>query len=153
MSFVITEDEVHNLVFGVFHHFFACLKRIGLAGTGIEQTQEVVDFGDGTHGGTWVFVRGFLLNANNGAQPRNFIHVGAFQVVQKVAGIGRECFDVAPLTLCIERVEGQRRFAAAAQSRHNRQAVAGNGYVHVFQVMNAGAQYFYLWFILVALQV
>ena len=87
------------------------MVAIGLAGTGKEQAQEIIDFGGGAYGGAWVAVGGFLFDADDGAEACYLIHVRTFQSAQKVAGIGREGLNVAALSLGKNGVEGERRLA------------------------------------------
>lgn len=142
--FVALQDEADDLLLGVFHHPFARHVRVGIGCPGVEQSQEVVDFCHRAHRRTRVLVRGFLFNADDGAEARNLVHVGPFQVVQEVTCVGREGFDITPLAFGIERVEGQRAFSRPAQSRDDTQALAWQGDVGVFQVVDPCAENFYV---------
>ena len=44
--------------------------------------------------------------------------VGLFQRLEELPRVSGERFDVAPLAFCVERVEGQRTLARAADSGH-----------------------------------
>ena len=57
--------QVGDLLFCVSHHFLARIVGIGFADAGIEQAQEIVNLGDGAHGGTRVLVHTLLLDAND----------------------------------------------------------------------------------------
>ena len=134
---IVVENHLLHLLLGVFHHFLARAVAVGRAGAGVEQSEIVVDFGGGAHGGARIFVRRFLLDADDGRQPRDFIYVGSLHVAQKIAGVGRKRLDVATLSLGENRVEGQRRLARAAQSGDDRERLAGNLHVDVLEVMDA----------------
>ena len=66
----MVEQQTDDLFLGVFHHFLPAGIRIGIAGTRIEQTEEVVDFRHRADGGTRVFVGGFLFDAGSRAKDR-----------------------------------------------------------------------------------
>ena len=62
---VVLEEEMQDVFLGVFDHLLACLIAERLTGTGIEQTQVVVDFGHSADGRAWILVRGLLLDADD----------------------------------------------------------------------------------------
>ena len=82
---------------------------------------------------------GFLIDRNRRGQTFNRIHVGLVHLAQKLPGVGREAFDVTTLALGKNRVESQGTLAASAYAGEHHQLVAGNGDVHVFEVVLAGA--------------
>ena len=63
-SLVCLPDHFKHFLFGVFHHFFTGHVTIGRTCTCKEQTQVVIDLGDGSYSGTWILVGCFLLNAD-----------------------------------------------------------------------------------------
>ena len=107
-AFVFLQNEIQNLFLRIFHHLLAAEIRISLTRPGIEQTKEIVDFGCGAYGRARVLVRCLLFDGDDGAQSRYLVHIRALQIAQEVAGIGRERFDVAPLSLGKDGVESQR---------------------------------------------
>ncbi len=110
---IVVLYHVDDLLLGVLHHRFAGHIAVGLAGTGIEQTQIVVDFRRGAYGGAGVLVGGLLLDADDGRQSRNLVNVRTFHASEKVSCVGREGLDVAALSLGKDGVEGQRRLTRA----------------------------------------
>ena len=50
-SLALIGGEYHsdNLFLGVSDHFFACHVAVGCAGSGVEQSQKIIDFGGGAH--------------------------------------------------------------------------------------------------------
>jgi hypothetical protein len=109
------------------------------AGAGVEQAQVVVDLGDGADGGARVVAGGLLLDRNRRRKALDQVHVGLFHQLQELAGVGRERFDVAPLALGVECVEGQRGLAGAGQAGDHRQTVPRQVEVDVLQVMRSRA--------------
>ncbi len=67
---------------------------------------------------------GFLLYGDSRGEPLNRIHIGLAHEGEKLAGIGREAFHIAALTLGVEGVEGQRRLARSGQPGDDDEAVA-----------------------------
>ena len=98
-----------------------------------------MDFRNRAHGGTRVVAGGFLLNGNRGRQTLNQIHIGLVHHLQKLPRIRRQALHITPLSLGIQRVKRQRRFAAARQTRYHHQLVARNVQIDVFQIMRARA--------------
>ena len=140
LAIKLLEDEVGDLLFGVAHHALAGVVGIGLADAGVEQAQEVVDLGDGAHGGTRVLVHALLLDADDGAEASDLVDVGAFHVAYELSRVGREALHVTALSLGINRVEGQRRLAAPADARDDHEGVARHGEVDVLEVVLASTE-------------
>ena len=140
VALVVLQQEIQDLLFGIFYHFLSRDVREGLARPCKEQTQEVINLRGGAHGASGVLVGGFLFNADYGAEAGNLVHIRTLQVAQEVAGIGAERLNVATLSLGIDGVKSQGRLSASAQSGYDGEAVAGNFHIDVLEVMNPGAQ-------------
>ena len=65
--------------------------------------------------------------------------IGPFELADELAGIGRQRFDVLPLPLGEERVEGQRALAGAAGPREHDQLVARQIERNALQIVDARA--------------
>ena len=126
LSFIVFQDEVQYLLFGVLHHLLAREVGVGVAGAGIEQTQVIVHLGGSAHGGARILVGGFLLDGDNRAQSRYLVHIRTLQVSQEVTGVCRKSLDIAALPFGKDSIECQRGLAASAQSGNHRKAVTGN---------------------------
>ncbi len=100
-----------------------------------QNAQIIQHFGDSADGGTRVFADRFLLDGDGRAETADVIYFGFFHLPQKLPGIGRETFDIAPLAFGVDGVEGQGGFAAAADAGEDDELVAGNGDVDVFEVV------------------
>ena len=143
-SLEVGQDEVDDLPVGIAYHGLSAFGRVGCRGFGEEQAEEVEDFGDGSHRGTRVVARGFLLDGDDGTQSRDAFHLGLLQDAHEVLGIGAERVHISPLTLCIQGVEGQGGLSAAAQARHHHELPAGDIHIHPLQVMRLRSPYFYI---------
>ena len=108
---VTSENHLQHLLFGVFHHLLAGVITIGGAGAGIKQSEKVVNLGGGAYGGAGILVRGFLLDADDWTEPRDFVDIGTLHTAEEIAGVGGESLDVAALAFSIDGVESQRRLA------------------------------------------
>ena len=140
-SFVILQDKIEYLFLGILHHLLAGEIRISLSCTGIQQTKVIINLCRCTHRGTWILIRGFLLDGDNRAQSRYLVHVRTLQVSQEVAGVCRKSLDIAALPFGKDGIECQRGLAASAQSGNHRQAVTGNLGIDILEVVHARTIY------------
>ena len=108
LPFIIFQNKFQYLFFGVFHHLFSRKIRISYSGTGIKQTEIVVNLRSGSDRRTGIFVRSFLFNGNNRTQSCYLIYIRTLQIAQKVAGISRKSFNIAALSFCKYRIESKR---------------------------------------------
>ncbi len=138
-TLIVVGNHFDDLLLCVFHHRLAGLVAVCLASTCKEQAQIVVHLRRRAYRRTRVFVRCLLLNADDGRQSRNLIHVRALHASEEVTRIGRERLDIAALAFGKDGVEGQTRLSASAQSGDDRQRVTRNFDVYVLEVMYACA--------------
>jgi hypothetical protein len=112
---------------------------MGDADGGIEDAQIIVNFGDGSDGGARAAIRGFLLDGDGGAEAIDGIDFGALHLIEELARVGGEGFDVAALSFGIDGVEGEGGFAGAAESGDDGEGIAGDLDVDIFEIVLAGA--------------
>ena len=134
-TFEAGQDQGRDLFVGIAHHFGAAGRRIGTRSPRIQQAEEVIDFGDGPHRGARVGARGLLLDRNDGTQALDALHLGFLQDAHEMLGIGGKGVHITPLPFRIERVEGERGLAAAAQAGHDDEFPPGNVHVDILQVV------------------
>ena len=60
-------------------------------------------------------------------------------LAKELPGVGRERFDVPPLAFRVERVHGERRFAAAAGTAEDVHLLTRNLHIDVLEVVLRGA--------------
>jgi len=82
---------------------------------------------------------GLLFDGDRGAQPFDVIHVWLVHLIEELAGVGGEAFDVAALSFGVDGVEGETGFSRAAESGDDGEFVAGDCCADVFEVMFARA--------------
>ena len=135
----ILQDAVHDLLDRLRADLAAAVGAVGHADAGIEQAQVVVDLGDGADRGSRIPARPTLIDGDRGAQALDLVHVRFLHQPQELAGVGRERFDITPLTFSVDGVERQAGFAGAGQPGDHHQFVAGDFHVDVLQVVFARA--------------
>ena len=106
------------------------------AHAGKQQPQVVIDLGARAHGAARVARDGALLDSDGWRQSVDEVAVGLGHAAHELAGIGRQALDIAALTLGIQRVERQRRLAAARQARHDDKLAARYRHVNVLEVVD-----------------
>ncbi len=73
----------------------------------------------------------------DGTQPVDGIHVGAFHLVEELAGIGGKRLHVTALSFGVNGVKGERGLARSAQAGDDGQGIAGDLDVDVLEVVLA----------------
>ena len=131
------QDALHDLFGGLAGDGPAAVGAMRRAYRGVEEAQVVVDFGDGADGGAGAAAGGFLLDGDGRAEAFNGIHVGALDLVEKLARVGGESFHIAALALGVDGVEGERAFARAGKTGDDGERVARNAHVDVAQIVLA----------------
>jgi hypothetical protein len=102
---------------------------------GEQQAQIVVDLGDRADGGARVARGGLLLDGDGRRQAVDLVDVRLLHHLEELAGIGRKRLDIAALALGVDRIEGERRLAGAAEAGQHDQAVTRQLEVDVLEVV------------------
>ena len=87
--------------------------RVCLADSREKQFQVVVNLRRRANGGTRVTAAHLLLNGNGGRNAFNIVGFGLVDTPQKLPRVCRQALNIAALPFGVERVERQRRLAAA----------------------------------------
>jgi hypothetical protein len=80
-----------------------------------------------------------LLDRNGGRQTVDMVDVGFFHHRQELPGVGRQGFDVTALTLGIDSVKRERRFAGSREAGEHDQLIPRQAEVEIFQVVRSRA--------------
>ena len=91
------------------------LRAKGLRHAREEQLQVVVDLRHRADGRARALDRVALLDGDGRRDAADLIHLRLVHAVEELPRVGREGLDVAALALGVDRVEGERRLAAAAR--------------------------------------
>ena len=89
----------------------AGLRVVRDAGGGPEDAEVIVDLGGGGEGRARVESAAALFDRDGGAETFDRIDIRFFQLIEKLARVGRERLHIAALSFRVERVEGERGFA------------------------------------------
>ena len=108
------------------------------AGPGEQQTQVVVDLGDGADRRPGVAVCRLLIDGHRRGQALDEVDVRFVHLAEELAGIGRQRLDVAALALGEDRVEGQAGLAGPGQPGEHDEGVAGQFEADVLEVVLSG---------------
>ena len=117
----------------------AVLGAPGGTDPGVEESQVVVDLGDGSDGRARVVGGGLLLDGDRRGQTFDVVQVRLFHHREELAGIRRQRLHIPPLTLGIDGVEGERGLTRAREPGQHNQAIARQVQVQILEVVGAGA--------------
>ena len=138
-AFGPSHDLIDDLLHALLRDFAAAVVAERMPDAREQQAQVVVDFGDRADGRARIARGGLLLDRNRGRQALDRIDVGLFHLLEELARIRRQRFDVAALALGVNRVEGERGFARARESGDHDQPVARNLEIDVLEIVLARA--------------
>ena len=139
----IQHHHVHDAVERLRRDFAPALVAVRDADVCEQETQVVVNFGDGAHRRARVRGGRLLLDGNRRREAVDQIDVGLLHLLEKLARVGRQRLDIAPLPFGVNRVEGKGRLARAREPGNDRELVPRNIDVDIAKVMNARAAYGY----------
>ena len=92
----------------------------------------MVDLGDSRHGGFSTAASDALLNRHARWKAFYRVHIWLFKLIHELAGVGGHAVEEAALALGEEDVEGECRFARAAETCNDDHAVARDIHIDVF---------------------
>ena len=105
------------------------------AEAGVEEAQVLGDFGDGGDGGFARASRDALLDGDGGRDAGEPVDVGARELFDKLARVGRHGFHEAALALGKNDVECERAFTGTGYSGDDVELPMRNGEREVFEVV------------------
>ena len=107
------QNLVDDLVDGLLADLTAALGTVGRTDPRPQKAQIVIDLRHRTYRGTGIFTGGLLVDGNGRGKTVDIIHIRLIHLPEEHTGIGTQALHIAALTLCIDRIKRQRRFAAA----------------------------------------
>src|SRR5262249_12016503 len=105
----------------------------------VEQSQVVVDLGDGADGRARVARRRLLVDRDRGREPLDRVDVRLLHHLQELPRVGTEALDVPALPLGVDRVEGKARLPGAREPGDADERVPREPDGDVLEVVLAGA--------------
>ena len=133
------EEVIDHLLDGLAPDRTAAVDAVLDADPGEEEAQVVVDLGDRGDGRPGIAPRRPLLDRDGRREPLDLVHVRLLHLPEELAGVGGEGFDVPPLALGVEGVEGERGLAGAGDAGQDDEGVPGDVEVQVLEVVLARA--------------
>ena len=76
-----------------------------------KKTQEMVDFRDGGYRRLSTSARHTLFDGDAGWQSFDGVHIGFFELVHELPGVGRHTVEKTALAFGEQNVKGERRFS------------------------------------------
>ena len=132
-----TENAADDLFAGLRRDRPLALRAVTLPQAGVQHPQVVRNFRDRADGTAWVAPGGLLLDADRRRQPADVIDVRFRELPEELAGVAGERLDVPALTFGVDRVERERRLAAAAHAGKDDELVSREFEVYAAQVVFA----------------
>ena len=107
-----------------------------------QQAQVIVDLGRSSDGRA-IRAAGVLVRDGHGGRDAvDPLGRRLIELIEKLASVGREAFDVSPLALGVERVEGHARFSAARDAAKHDELAVGQVQIDLPQVVDCYAAQF-----------
>src|SRR5262249_53218306 len=82
-------------------------ETVRITHAGVEEPQEVMDLRDGAYRRAGISPARLLLDRDGGRESLDRVDIGLLHLLQELARIGRQRFDVASLAFRVQRVEGE----------------------------------------------
>ena len=133
------EDPGDDLLAGLGGDRPVALRAVPLADAGEQDAEVVVDLGDRADGRPRVAARRSSAGSRSRGEAVDVVDLGLGHLAEELAGVAGEALDVPPLPLGVERVEGERALARAADAGEADQLAAGQVERDVAEVVLAGA--------------
>src|SRR5258706_3983190 len=106
-----TKDRIDDLLDGLPADLAPTYRTMGMTNTSIEQAQIVIDLGNCANSRARVMGCTFLVDRDSRREAIDMIDIRLLHLIQKLAGIGRERFDIATLALGKNGIKSQAALA------------------------------------------
>ena len=114
-------------------------REVRLARSRKKQSQKIIDLRHRPDGRARVAACRFLFDGNDGAEARDLLDIGPLHFTDELASVTRQRFHETALAFGVNRVERERRFAAARNACDDDELVARDADIDVFEVVDARA--------------
>ena len=131
----LARDDLGRLA----HDLAAAAAAVRAPHARVQQPHVVVNLRRRADGRSRITDAVFLADGDRRRDAVDAIDVGLLHPLEELAGVGGERFDVPPLALRVNRVEGERRLPRAADAGHDDQLPERQGQVDILEIMRARA--------------
>ena len=135
-SFRKSQDRFQYLFGSLLTDRLAAAVTVRQTQFGVENAEIVVDFGQGGGCAPRIPQTEPLVDRNGRLQPGDGVDVGPLELMEELARIVGEGFNVLPLPLGKDGVVGERALPAAARAGDHRDPIAGDRKGDILQVVN-----------------
>src|SRR5207302_10267624 len=111
----------HYLSCRTFFNLQAEEQAVSPPHTGEQKPKLIKKLGGTSDGRPRIARRVLLLDGDCGRDPVNQIHVRLLDTFEKLPRISRQRFYIPTLSLCVNRIEGERRLTRTRHAGHNGQ--------------------------------
>src|SRR5262245_44345135 len=132
------QHAIDHLLHGLGRDDPAALRAVRHAVAREQHAEVVVDLGHGADRRARVLRGGLLLDRDGGREALDRVHLGLLHLLEALARVGGQRFDVPALGFGVDGVEGERRFARAREPGDHDQLVARDLEVDVLEIVLAG---------------
>ena len=137
--FAMLQKPLDRLIDALCAYGHAAVRTVHLPKPGGEHAEVVIHLRERAHGRAWRAAGAPLLDRHRGGEPLDLLEQRLRHLPHELPGIRRQALDIPPLPLGIERVEGERRLAAAARPAADRHRPAGDVGIDLFEVVQRRA--------------
>ena len=134
----LREDLLNGLIDALGPDGRAAVRAVHPAKPRGQHAKVVVHLGERTDRGSWRAACAPLLDRHRRRQSLDLLEERLRHLTDELPRIRRQALDVSPLPLGVERVEGERRLAAAARAAADRELPAGNVGIDLLEVVEGG---------------
>jgi len=129
------KHAIHNLLRRLLGNHTPTVGAMWHANARVQQPEIVINLGDSADCGARVVTGAFLIDGDGWTQALDLIDVWLLHLAQELAGVGRQALDVPPLSLSIDCVERQTRFAGPRYPGDHHKLVARNLDVDILKIV------------------
>ena len=134
-------DLLTYFLSGLGSEFASAFWAVRGAGVGVQQSQIVINFGNGGYGGTWRRAGGALFDSDCRGESFDMPYFRFLHAVEEHTCISGQALDISALTFGVEGIESEGRLAGAAQSGNNHEFIAWYSNVDIFEIVLGCAFY------------
>ena len=123
------KNLIHDLVYCLPLNLPAAIRTMRNTDPCIQQPEVIINLCHCPHRGTWIPVRGFLVNRNSRRQSLNPLYIRLLHLSQELPCIRRQRLHVSSLAFRIDRIKREGGLTRTGQSCEYHEFVSRNIYI------------------------